>query len=156
MLARFRETRAAQENRADPEFTIKEMTEWNSGGHHVGAGIPSLDANSRLVSCRVDPATEERFESLYLNECDLVAPNDRLRRKKPCSREIPISFEAAPRNGPHFRNRLHQRGSLRRDMNGEHLALPRAHIFSPTEEESPRLPLAQPSFGSRTACGLLD
>ena len=144
MLARFRETRAAQQNRADPEFMIDEMTEWNSGGHHVAAGIRSLDPNSRLVSCRVDPATEERYERLYLNESDLVPPNDRLRRKKPCSREIPISFEAAPRNGPHFRNRLHRRRSLRRDMNREHLALPRAHIFSPNEEEPPPFAFAQP------------
>jgi hypothetical protein len=55
MLAGFRETRAPQENRADPEFTINEVTEWNSGGHHVAAGIRCPDPNSRLVSCRVDP-----------------------------------------------------------------------------------------------------
>jgi hypothetical protein len=58
MLARFRETRAAQENRADSEFTINKVTEWNSGGRQVAAGIRSSDPNSRLVCCCVDPATK--------------------------------------------------------------------------------------------------
>jgi hypothetical protein len=118
MLARFRKTRAAQENRADPEFTINEVTEWNSGGHHVAAGIRRLDPNSRLVSCRVEPATEERLDCLYLDQCDVVSPRDRLGGKKSGPGEIPITFEAAPRNGPHFRNRPHRSRSLRRDMNG--------------------------------------
>jgi len=129
MLARLAEARAAHEHRADPEFTVDEMIERDTGRRDVAAGVGSGDLDPKPFPLGVPHAAQERLDGFHLDQRDFAPALARLFRVEPGPGEIPIALEPASRERPHFGDRLHRRRRFRRDMDGDDGAFPHATIL---------------------------
>src|SRR5580693_6858352 len=83
MLARLAETRAAHEHRADPEFTVDEMVERDTGRRDVAAGVGSGELDPTPFSLGVQYPAEERLDGLLLDQRDFAPAVARLFRVEP-------------------------------------------------------------------------
>ena len=91
MLARLAETRAAHEHRADPEFTVDEMIERDTGRRDVAAGVGSGELDPKPFPLGVPHAAQERLDGLHLDQRDFAPAVARLFRVEPGPGEIPIA-----------------------------------------------------------------
>src|SRR5580704_6259307 len=130
MLARLAETRAAHEHGADPEFTVDEMIEWDTGRRDIAAGVGGDELDPEPFPLSVEHAAEKRFDGLNLDQRDFAPAVARFFRVEPGSGEIPIALEPASRERPRFGDRLHRRRRFRGDMDGDDGPFPHATILA--------------------------
>jgi len=98
MLARLAETRAAHKHGADPEFTVDEMIERDTGRRDVVAGVGSGELDPAPFPLGVEHAAEKRFDSLNFDQGAFAPAEARFFRVQPGPGEIPIALEPASRN----------------------------------------------------------
>src|SRR5215469_6611120 len=130
MLARLAETRAPHEHGSDPEFTVDEMIEWNIGRRDVAARVGGGELDTEAFPLGVVDASEKRLDGLSLYQGDFAPTVAGLFRVEPGPGEIAIALQSAPRERPHFLDRLHRRGRFRRDMDGDDGTFPHATILA--------------------------
>src|SRR5580692_7217640 len=130
MLARLAETRAAHEHGANPEITIDEVIERDTGGRDVAAGVRSGELDPGPFPLGIEHAAGKRPHGLNLDQGDFAPAVARLFRVEPGAGEIPIALEPASRERPHFRDRLHRRRGFYRDMDGDDCACPHATMLA--------------------------
>ena len=130
MLTRLAETRAPHEHGADPEFTVDEMIEWDTGRRDVAARVGGGELDTEAFALGVVDAAEKRLDGLNLYQGDFPPTVAGLFRVEPGPGEIAIALQAAPRERPHFLDRLHRRGRFRRDMDGDDATFPHATILA--------------------------
>lgn len=98
MLARFAETCAAHENRADSKFAVNKMIERDTARRDVAAGIRSGEFDPEPLPRSIDYAAEERLDGLDLDQRDVALAMARRLGIEPGPGEIPIALQpASPR-----------------------------------------------------------
>src|SRR5262249_3449271 len=130
MLARLAETRAAHEHGAHAAVTVDEMIEGDAGRCDVAVRVGSGELDPEAFPLGVEDTGEKRLDGLNLDQRDFASTIAGLFRVEPGPCKIPIAFEPASRERPHFGDRLHWRRSFRRDMDGDDGAFPHATILA--------------------------